>query len=78
MKNFAQKEEVESGSNRHQRTQSFEKATEVPRPKRHSQYQSLEEMSATAQDFEAVYVVITVGELMTTFKSAMESNDATK
>ena len=33
-------------------------------------------MSATAQDFEAAYVVNSVGEMPTTFKSAMESNNA--
>ena len=33
-------------------------------------------MSATAQDFEAAYVVDSVGEMPTTFKSAMESKDA--
>ena len=60
-------EEVENGSKRHQRTQSLEKATEVPRPKRQSRYQSLEEMSATAQDFEAAYVVDSVREMPTTF-----------
>ena len=32
----AQEEEVKSGSKRHQRTQSLENATEVPKPKRHS------------------------------------------
>ena len=37
-----QEEEVESGSKRHQRTQSLEKATGVPRYKRPSR--SLEEM----------------------------------
>ena len=56
----AQDEEVETGSKRHQRTQSLEKATEVPRPKRTNRYQSLEELSATAQDFEAAYVVDSV------------------
>ena len=35
-------------------------------------------MSATAQDFEAAYVVDSVGEMPTSFKSAMESNDAAK
>ena len=35
-------------------------------------------MSATAQDFEAAYVVDSVGEMPTTFKSAMKSNDAAK
>ena len=35
-------------------------------------------MSATDQDFEAAYVVDSVGEMPTTFKSAMESNDAAK
>lgn len=52
--------------------------TEVPRSKRQSRYQSLEEMSATAQNVEAAYVVDSVGEMPTTFKSAMESNDAAK
>ena len=33
-------------------------------------------MSATAQDFEAAYVVDSVGEMPTSFKSAMESNNA--
>ena len=50
----------------------------MSRPKLHSQYQSLEEMSATAQDFEAAYVVDLVEEMPIKFKSAMESNDAAK
>ena len=35
-------------------------------------------MSAIAQDFDAAYIVDSVGEMPTTFKSAMESNDAAK
>ena len=35
-------------------------------------------MSATAQDFEAAYVVNSIEEMPTTFKSALESNNAAK
>lgn len=63
---------------RYQRTQSLEQVSEVPRPKCYSRHQGLEEMSAAAQDFEAAYIMDSVGEMPTSFKSAMESNDAAK
>ena len=75
---------MDSGSKRHQRTQSLEKAAQVPRAKRSTNYkrhQGLEEMSATAQEcpsFEAAHIMDSVGEMPTTFKSAMESDDASK
>ncbi|KAG2760539.1 hypothetical protein Pcac1_g27547 [Phytophthora cactorum] len=59
----------------------WEEAVEVPSAKRQSRHQTLDEMSAAAQesqDFEAAYVVDSVGEMPTTFKSAMESSDAIK
>ncbi|KAG2758708.1 Retrovirus-related Pol polyprotein from transposon TNT 1-94 [Phytophthora cactorum] len=76
----ARDEDFEPGSKRHPRTQSLEEAVEVPSAKRQSRHQTLDEMSAAAQesqDFEAAYVVDSVGEMPTTFKSAMESSDAT-
>ena len=55
---------------------------ETPRAKLQSRLQTLKEMSAVAsgqeEDFEAAYVVNSVGELTTTFKSAMESSNADK
>uniref|UniRef100_H3HA05 Integrase catalytic domain-containing protein n=1 Tax=Phytophthora ramorum TaxID=164328 RepID=H3HA05_PHYRM len=60
------------------------RAAAVYRAKRYasqSRHQTLDEMSAAAQesqDFEAAYVVDSVGEMPTTFKSAMESSDAVK
>ncbi|KAG2758561.1 hypothetical protein Pcac1_g29317 [Phytophthora cactorum] len=77
----ARDENFEPGSKRHPRTQSLEEAVEVPSAKRQSRHQTLDEMSAAAQesqDFEAAYVVDSVGEMPTTFKSAMESSDAIK
>ncbi|KAG2796965.1 hypothetical protein PC113_g25075 [Phytophthora cactorum] len=77
----ARDEDFEPGSKRHPRTQSLEEAVEVPSAKRQSRHQTLDEMSAAAQesqDFEAAYVVDSVGEMPTTFKSAMESSDAIK
>ncbi|GMF32515.1 unnamed protein product [Phytophthora lilii] len=49
-------QDFEPGSKRHQRTQSLEEAVEIPRNKRQSWPQTLEEMSATAsgeEEFEA-------------------------
>uniref|UniRef100_H3H842 Integrase catalytic domain-containing protein n=1 Tax=Phytophthora ramorum TaxID=164328 RepID=H3H842_PHYRM len=80
----ARDEDFGPGNKRHPRTQSLEEATEVPSAKRYasqSRHQTLDEMSAAAQesqDFEAAYVVDSVGEMPTTFKSAMESSDAVK
>ncbi|KAG6606568.1 Retrovirus-related Pol polyprotein from transposon TNT 1-94 [Phytophthora cinnamomi] len=80
----ARDEDFEPGSKRHPRTQSLEEAVEVPRAKRYAPQNgrsTLDEMSAAAQesqDFEAAYVVDSVGEMPTTFKSAMESSDAAK
>ncbi|KAG6604645.1 Gag-pol Polyprotein [Phytophthora cinnamomi] len=80
----ARGEDFEPGSKRHPRTQSLEEAVEVPRAKRYAPQNgrpTLDEMSAAAQesqDFEAAYVVDSVGEMPTTFKSAMESSDAAK
>uniref|UniRef100_H3H8U2 Integrase catalytic domain-containing protein n=1 Tax=Phytophthora ramorum TaxID=164328 RepID=H3H8U2_PHYRM len=80
----ARDEDVGPGNKRHPRTQSLEEVTEVPSAKRYasqSRHQTLDEMSAAAQesqDFEATYVVDSVGEMPTTFKSAMESSDAVK
>uniref|UniRef100_H3H925 Integrase catalytic domain-containing protein n=1 Tax=Phytophthora ramorum TaxID=164328 RepID=H3H925_PHYRM len=59
----ARDEDVGPGNKRHPRTQSLEEATEVPSAKRYasqSRHQTLDEMSAAAQesqDFEAAYVV---------------------
>ena len=70
-------EDMNSDNKRHQRTQSLEKAAQVPRAKRSTNYnwhQGLDEMSPTAQEcpsFEAAYIVDSVGEMPTTFKSAM-------
>lgn len=75
---MTQDNEFELGIKRHQRTQSFEKAADIPRPKRFNRYQSLDEMSATAENFEAAFVVDSVGEMPTTYKSAMESSEAAK
>uniref|UniRef100_H3H8Y7 Integrase catalytic domain-containing protein n=1 Tax=Phytophthora ramorum TaxID=164328 RepID=H3H8Y7_PHYRM len=80
----ARDEDFGPGNKRHPRTQSLEEVTEVPSAKRYasqSRHQTLDEMSAAAQesqDFEAAYVVDSVGEMPTTFKSAMESSDAVK
>ena len=80
----AQDIDMESSSKRHQRTQSLEKATDTPSAKRSTAYkgrQGLDEMSAAAQDitnYEAAYVMDSVGDMPTTFKSAMESSDAMK
>uniref|UniRef100_A0AAV1V0P5 Uncharacterized protein n=1 Tax=Peronospora matthiolae TaxID=2874970 RepID=A0AAV1V0P5_9STRA len=73
--------DVEPGSKRYQRTRSLEEAVDIPRAKRLSRDQGLVETSAVAQelhDFEAVYVMDSVGEMPTTFKTAMESIDAVK
>ena len=51
---------------------------QIPRAKKKSLHRSLDEMSTTAQDFETAYVVDSVRELPTTFKSAMESSNAAK
>lgn len=68
-----------SNIKRHTRTQSLEKATVIPSPKRRTyRDSSLEHMSAAAMDFEAAYIVDSVGEIPTTFKSAMESSDSGK
>ena len=70
--------DFEPGSKRHQRNRSLEQAVEIPRAKKQSLHRSLDEMSATAQEFEAAYVVDSVGEMPTTYKSAMESSNAAK
>uniref|UniRef100_A0AAV1TII3 Reverse transcriptase Ty1/copia-type domain-containing protein n=1 Tax=Peronospora matthiolae TaxID=2874970 RepID=A0AAV1TII3_9STRA len=68
-----------SNIKRHTRTQSLEKATVIPSPKRRTyRGPSLEHVSAAAMDFEAAYIVDSVGETPTTFKSAMESSDSGK
>ncbi|CEG39881.1 gag-pol polyprotein [Plasmopara halstedii] len=70
---------VRSGNKRHQRTQSNEKEVRAPEYKRLHQYsghQGLDEMSAAAHDVEAAFIVDSVGEMPTTFKSAMESSEA--
>uniref|UniRef100_H3H8A1 Integrase catalytic domain-containing protein n=1 Tax=Phytophthora ramorum TaxID=164328 RepID=H3H8A1_PHYRM len=83
-KEAARDEDFGPGNKRHPRTQSLEEVTEVPSAKRYasqSRHHTLDEMSAAAQesqDFEAAYVVNSVGEMPTTFKSAMESSDAVK
>ncbi|CAH0517399.1 unnamed protein product [Peronospora belbahrii] len=80
----ARDEDMDSGSKRHQRTQSLEKAAQVPRAKRsidYKRHQGLNEMSATAQEcpsYEAAYIMDSVGEMPITVKSAMESDDASK
>ncbi|GMF26882.1 unnamed protein product [Phytophthora lilii] len=74
-------QEFKPGSKRHQRTQSLEEAVEIPQTKRLNRPQTLDEMSATArgeEKFEAAYVVDSVGEMPTTFKSAMASSNAAK
>ena len=76
-----QDQDVEPGSKRHQRTRSLEEAADISRAKRPSRCEELVEISAVAQeshDFEAAYVMDSVGELPETFKSAMESSDAVK
>ncbi|POM66197.1 Putative retroelement, partial [Phytophthora palmivora] len=73
-----QDEYVEPGSKRHQRTRSLEEAVEIPRSKRHSRSQALDELSAIANEegFDAAFVGDSVGEMPTTFTSAMESSNA--
>ncbi|GMF42184.1 unnamed protein product [Phytophthora lilii] len=74
-------QDFEPGSKRHQRTQSLEEAVEIPWTKRQNRPQTLDEMSATAsgeKEFEAAYVVDSVGEMPTTLKSVMESSNAAK
>ena len=72
-------EPMESNSKRQTRTQSLEEATTTPVPKRHTYRGSmLERASAAAIDLEDAYIVDSVGEVPTTFKSAMESSDADK
>ena len=69
------------GEKRHQRTQSLEALANPPEAKRPSRYLTMAEMSATAQDSPGVdtaYIVDSVGEMPTTFKSAMESSDAVR
>uniref|UniRef100_A0AAV1UEK1 Reverse transcriptase Ty1/copia-type domain-containing protein n=1 Tax=Peronospora matthiolae TaxID=2874970 RepID=A0AAV1UEK1_9STRA len=68
-----------SNIKRHTRTQSLEKAIVIPSPKRRTyRGPSLEHVSAAAMDFEAAYIMDSVGEMPTTFKSAMESSDSGK
>uniref|UniRef100_A0AAV1TJZ5 Uncharacterized protein n=1 Tax=Peronospora matthiolae TaxID=2874970 RepID=A0AAV1TJZ5_9STRA len=68
-----------SNIKRHTRTQLLEKATVIPSPKRRTyRGPSLEHVSAAAMDFEAAYIVDSVGETPTTFKSAMKSSDSGK
>ena len=65
------------GDKRHPRTQSLDQATEIPSSKR--QNRSIEHMSAIAEgDFEAAFVVDSVGEMPTTHRSAMESSNSAK
>ena len=72
-------EPMESNSKRLTRTQSLEEATKTPAPKRHTYRGSmLEHASAAAIDLEDAYIVDSVGEVPTTFKSAIESSDADK
>ncbi|CEG35814.1 FOG: Transposon-encoded proteins with TYA, reverse transcriptase, integrase domains in various combinations [Plasmopara halstedii] len=74
----ALKKDFASGSKRHNRSESLGKAVEVSRPKQSRRFRSFEERSAAAQDFEAAYVMDSVGEMSTTFKSAMEFSDVGK
>ncbi|CEG39783.1 FOG: Transposon-encoded proteins with TYA, reverse transcriptase, integrase domains in various combinations [Plasmopara halstedii] len=70
---------VRSGNKRHQRKHSQEESAEIHNVKRSAQYkehQGLDELSDSAEDFEAAYVVNSVGEMPTMYKSAMESSDA--
>uniref|UniRef100_A0AAV1TIY9 Reverse transcriptase Ty1/copia-type domain-containing protein n=1 Tax=Peronospora matthiolae TaxID=2874970 RepID=A0AAV1TIY9_9STRA len=68
-----------SNIERHTRTQSLEKGTVILSPKRRTyRSPSLEHVSAAATDFEAAYIVDSVGVMPTTFKSAMESSDSGK
>ena len=65
------------GEKRHQRTQSLEAFANPPEAKRVSRYLTMDEMSATAHDspdVETAYIVDSVGDMPTTFKSAMESS----
>ena len=69
------------GEKRHQRTQSLEALANPPEAKRPSRYLTMAEMSATAHDIPDVataYIVDSVGEMPTTFQSAMESSDAVR
>ena len=69
------------GEKRHQRTQSLEALANPPEAKRPSRYLTMAEMSATAHDIpdvETAYIVNSVGEMPTTFQSAMESSDAVR
>ena len=71
----------EPGNKRHQRTQSLEALANAPESKRRARYLTMAEMSATADtghSVETAYVVDSVGDLPTSFKSAMESSDAVK
>ncbi|OWY97079.1 Copia protein [Phytophthora megakarya] len=74
----ARDEDFEPGSKRHPRRQSLEEPEEVPRAKRYASQNgrsTLDEMSAAApesQDFDVAFVVASVGEMLTTFKSAMK------
>uniref|UniRef100_A0AAV1UV04 Reverse transcriptase Ty1/copia-type domain-containing protein n=1 Tax=Peronospora matthiolae TaxID=2874970 RepID=A0AAV1UV04_9STRA len=77
----AQDQDTELGSKRHTRTPSLEQAVEISVPKRPSQRILLRNMSAVAQvveDFDTAYFVNSVGDMPTTFKSAMESKNAVK
>ncbi|KAG6616420.1 Gag-pol Polyprotein [Phytophthora cinnamomi] len=76
----ARDEDFETGTKRHQRTQLLEEAVEIPRSKRQSRHQTLDEISAIAREegFDAAFVVDSVGEMPTTFVSAMESSNSAK
>ena len=56
----------------HTRTQSLEKATVTPVPKRRTYRDSaFEHVSATAADVDATYYVESVGDIPSRFKSSM-------
>uniref|UniRef100_A0AAV1V8S7 Reverse transcriptase Ty1/copia-type domain-containing protein n=1 Tax=Peronospora matthiolae TaxID=2874970 RepID=A0AAV1V8S7_9STRA len=77
----AQDQGTEPGRKRHTRNPSLEQAVKIPVFKRQIQRILLRNMSAVAQveeDFETAYVVDSVGDMLKTFKSAMESNNAVK
>ena len=70
-----------SGAKRHTRSQSLEHVTETPRPKRSSGATKLKMSSKSLEDLSAphsAHVVHSVGDLPTTFESALESSDASK
>ena len=71
----------ESDNKRHQRTQSQEAMANAPESKRRSRYRAIAEMSATADTSDSVktaYVVNSVVDLPTTYKSAMGYSVAVK